>query len=358
MNKYLGFRRPQRLDEMARTFNAYGSPLVDPTPMPLDNILELVDESSQDEGGQGSFFLLKGSKGRFGVKIFDPRKTTPEARQLHAKHVSHALLQLSTTPPASITAFLLFNYLNIPQQYVIAPDGGLAGLLVPTVPDSCYIQNVAMGMKSYRCGVRLGDVVSTRSAIPQRSGRTGDPLPDCAKWSILDSLCQTIASLHHIGLIHADISSNNVYVRWPESSDPKAYTIDAFNGFSALSNNEHLGHMRSDVFCPTSLYRQQYTPATDTYCLAWWISHIAVVANPIASELPVPGYDDIKLRSDTLYIRHRYVSEGLNNARSSLPRTLYDMLTSAISEDPYGRPSARELCYLVHDHWMNFGDER
>lgn len=358
MNKYLGFRSPQRLNEMARTFNAYGRPLVDPAPMPLDHIEQLVDETSQNEGGQGSFFLLKGSKGRFGVKIFDPRKTTPEVRRLHANNVSRALRRLSETPPDSITAFLLFNCLNIPQQYVAAPDGGLAGLLVPAVPDSCYIHNVAMGIKSYRSEVRIGDVVSTRSVLPQRSGRQGDPLSECAKWSFLDSLCQAIASLHHIGLIHADISSNNVYVRWPESSDPKAYVIDAFNGFCTQGDNQHLGHMRSDVFCPTSLYRKQYTPATDTYCLAWWISHLAVIANPDASELPVPGLEDIRLRSDALYFRHRYVFEGLINARSSLPSDLYDVLTAAIDEEPCRRPSARELCYSVHDHWMNFGDYR
>ena len=122
--------------------------------------------------------------------------------------------------------------------------------------------------KSVRKEVLLRHVISCNEHVIHREKNSDDPLSDPAKWSILDSLCQTIAALHDLHLVHLDISGSNVLVRWSESHDPKVYVIDAFNGYSDTGGNRELGHMLGNVYCPTSVQRCDYTPASDVYCLA------------------------------------------------------------------------------------------
>lgn len=212
--------------------------------------------------------------------------------------------------------------------------------------------------KTYETNVRLGDVVSTRQIIPPRSGISYDPLPEVAKWSLLASLCQAISCLHELHLIHADISGRNVYIRWANSSDPKAYVIDAFNGLSDTGGNPEVGAMRSDVCCPVSLRKARYTSATDVYCMAWWITHIALAKNPYAMEYALPNLRDVEENNAVIYNRHEYAKEGLGDSKDALPKWLWEILVSAIREAPDNRPSSRELTYAVHDHWVNFGDRR
>lgn len=207
--------------------------------------------------------------------------------------------------------------------------------------------------------MRIGDIISDEHhIIPRQTSNSNDPLPPTAKWSFLDSLCQAVASLHELGLIHADISSNNVLVRWSDSKDPKAYVIDAFNGFSTTGGNKALRGMRSDVFCPRSLQLGEYTAATDVYCLTWWIVHIAITADPIGAKLPPPSTRDIVEGNDNLYLRHKYVTEGLALGRNTIPSWLHSILEESLRLEPADRPSARDLTYAVHDHWLNYGDSR
>ena len=364
MNSYRGFRRPERVTEMANTIQHYSQrgPLVITTPIKIDQVSSLVDKSSQKEGGQGAFFYIKDTNERLAIKIFKAEKAEPTERVRRARNIESALKTLSTLQTTlqagDPTVFLLFNLLNIPKQYIADSDGGLMGLLIPTAPSSCYLDAEIMGRRSKK-PVRIGDIISDeRHIIPRQTSDSNDPLLPTAKWSFLDSLCQAVASLHELGLIHADISSNNILVRWSDSKDPKAYVIDAFNGFSTTGGNKALGRMRSDVFCPRSLQLGEYTAATDVYCLTWWIVHIAITANPIGAKLPPPSTRDIVEGNDNLYLRHKYVTEGLELGRNTIPSWLYSILEESLRLEPADRPSARDLTYAVHDHWLNYGDSR
>lgn len=356
---YQGFRRPERLQEMVRMIKLYSedAPFVVAKPVTLKQVSRLVDISKKEEGGQGLFLRLKDTKGRLGIKVFRSAHTRPDDRIKRAQRLRSALMRLTALKGGDTTTLLLFNILNIPRQYIAAPDGGLTGLLVPTAPPSCFLETEVMGRRLSQ-SVRIGAIISDRRLIPSRTSSADDPLPTVAKWSFLDSLCQAISSLHEIGLIHADISSSNVFVRWPESRDPKAYVIDAFNGFSTTGGNRELGIMRSDVFCPQSLRRGEYTEATDVYCLAWWIVHIAVTADPIGAKLQLPSIRDVTEGTKILYGRHKYVTEGLEINRGALPSWLFDILEESLRMSPADRPSSRELTYAVHDHWLNYGDAR
>lgn len=358
MSTYQGFRRPERVAEMAKTIQRYSrqEPLVVTAPMKIDQIRSLVDESSTEAGGQGYFLYIKGTNKRLAIKVFKAADRAERARR--ARNLRSALEVLSRLRPGDLTTFLLFNLLNIPKQYIEDSDGGLMGLLIPTAPPSCYRDTEILGRRSRQL-VRIGSIIpGERHIIPERTGNSDDPLPPTAKWSFLDSLCQAIASLHWLGLVHADISSNNVLVRWADSGDPKAYVIDAFNGFSTTGGNKKLKGMRSDVFCPRSFQLGQYTAATDVYCLAWWIVHIAVTADPIGARLPLPSYHDATEGNDVLYQRHKYVTEGLELGRDTIPSWLRSILKESLRLDPADRPSARDLTYAVHDHWLSYGDSR
>ena len=342
-----------RINEMARTVRLYNdnSPLVAADPVERSEIIAGVDTSDRREGGQAYFLYLKRHNRTFGVKMFKNDTTSPADRVRRAKCIRSALEVLSRMEYRSTRTLLLFNLLNVPMQYVNDPDGGLAGLIVPILPDSCHIEVERMGRRSSR-DVLIGNIVSDRHLIPSRTGSANDPLPPNAKWSFLSSLCEAISFLHELGLIHADISSNNVFVRWAESDDPKAYVIDAFNGFSTAGGNRELKGMRSDVFCPQSFRLGEYTPATDVYCLAWWIVHIAVTADPIGAKLPRPSMRDAAEEADVLYLRHRYVVEGLDLGRKNLSKDLLSVLKEALQEPPASRPSSRELAHVVTEHWL------
>lgn len=360
MSKYQGFRRPERIDEMISTVKRYGGrpPLVDPDPIHISKVGKLIDRSvSPQEGGQGFFAWLKNADMKLGVKIYKPSSIESVYRIQRANRIKNALEAIRQLNYKGTKAFLLFNTLNIPRQHIVDSSNALAGLLLPAAPSSCYIRQNISGKNQLKC-VTLGDVISFRNIIPSCSEYDYDPLPPQAKWSLLDSLSQAIASLHHVGLIHADISSNNVFIRWPNSSDPKAYVIDAFNGFGVDGGNEEVGYMHSDVYCPTSLRARQYTPATDVYCLGWWIAHIGVARNPEVQRMDRPSLQEIRTASGVFYRRHEYVLDALKQNRDGLPVWLYDVVSSALEVNPDYRPTSRELTYAVHDYWLNFGDTR
>lgn len=359
MVRYVGYRRQERISDMAKTVNVYGGSklCVSPEPIRVRDIVRRIDREPEDQGGQGYFHLLKGSDGRLAVKLFKVSGTDSDVLRERARRVGNALRILSTIPPSSdFKSFVLFNQLNIPKCYIASDDGRLVGLVVPVAPRSCYTSALISGRSASK-PVLLRHVVYDQHFIhPKRN--SDDPLVDAAKWSLLDSLCQTIASMHELHLIHGDLSSNNVLVRWAESHDPKVYVIDAFNGFGDTGGNRELKYMYNDVFCPLSVRRGEYTTATDVYCLAWWVMHIAVAANPVAMRLPVPTFSDVSDGKDSVFIRHRYVVDSLPSARRMLPKWLFDLLSVCLDDEPRDRPDARELAYAVHDYWKSFGDER
>jgi len=360
VSQYQGFRRPDRIDEMISTIKRYGEnpPLVISKPVHISKVRDLVDRSIDfDEGGQGMFAWLKNANGELGIKIYKPGSIELAYRIQRANRVETALELLSKLNHKSVKAFLLFNTLNIPRQHIVDSSNALVGLLLPAVPRSCYVSQNISGKEQLKYAT-LGDVVSFRNIICCRSENDYDPLPPQAKWSLLDSLTQAIASLHHIGLIHADISSNNVLVRWPNSSDPKAYVIDAFNGFGVEGGNEEVGYMYSDVYCPSSLRARRYTPATDVYCLGWWITHVGMARNPEVQQMRRPSTEEIRSASGVFYRRHEYAIDALKQNRKTLPVWLYDVVSSALETNPENRPTSRDLMHAVHDYWLNFGDSR
>ena len=129
MNSYRGFRRPERVTEMANTIQHYSQrgPLVITTPIKIDQVSSLVDESSQKVGGQGAFFYIKDTNKRLAIKIFKAETAEPTERVRRARNLESALKTLSTLQATlqagDPTAFLLFNLLNIPKQYIADSDG-------------------------------------------------------------------------------------------------------------------------------------------------------------------------------------------------------------------------------------------
>ena len=86
--------------------------------------------------------------------------------------------------------------------------------------------------------------------------------------------------------------------------------------------------------------------------------HIAITADPIGAKLPPPSTRDIVEGNDNLYLRHKYVTEGLALGRNTIPSWLHSILEESLRLEPADRPSARDLTYAVHDHWLNYGDSR
>lgn len=351
---------------MAKTINVYGklSPLVDgapvraivdAAPVRARDILRCIDPKKYNAGGQGRFCRLEGWNG-LGAKFFKVKGIDADVLKSRAKRVSNALTILSQTPPSDPDMFKLFNQLNVPKRPIVADDGRLVGLVVPVAPPSCYISHTINGKRANKL-VELRYAVWDQHLI-HVDKNSDDSLEDAAKWSILDSLCQTIASFHDLHLVHGDLSSSNVLIRWAESNDPKVYVIDAFNGLSDSGGNRELGHMLSDVYCPTSVKNCEYTTASDVYCLAWWVMHIAVAADPNALRLPRPNFYDSASVKRNLFLRHEYVVKHLPDARRKFPKWLYQMLISCIDTEPKDRPNTWELAYAVHDYWLGFGDER
>lgn len=360
MGKYLGYHRSERVVDMAATARLYGNaiPLVDAEPVFAAQIRDRIDRSGHEAGGQGRFYLLEGTDGAFAVKLFDVTKTDPHILKERAKRVESALRTIARKyPPGNFSSVVLFNQLNIPKRYISSADGKLVGLVVPVAPSSCYIKNDILD-RSVSKLVRLRHVICAEERLIHPEKNSNSPLSEAAKWSILDSLCQTIASFHDLHLIHGDLSSNNVLVRWAETTDPKVYIIDAFNGFSDSGGNNELGHMFSDVYCPTSVKNSEYTTASDVYCLAWWIMHIAIAMDPSALGLPLPDFNVPSTVRQCLYLRHEYVVKYLPDAAQKLPKWLFTVLCESLEGNPDNRPNAWELAYAVHDYWIGFGDAR
>ncbi len=356
MASYEGFRRPERFDELVYTLKLYGDhPYVNTKPHESPGGI-YVDTNQQEEGGQGKFAPIVGTDGKLCVKKFNLVGIDSAILKDRASRLSKALEELACWQETNWDSVLLFNQLNIPARLITRNGGELWGLYVPVAPSSCYITANFRG-KSARKAVLLRHVIS-REHVIHREKNSDDPLSDPAKWSILDSLCQTITALHYLHLVHLDISGSNVLVRWPESHDPKVYVIDAFNGYSDTSGNRELGYMFGNVYCPTSVQRCDYTPASDVYCLAWWVMHLTVAKDPSALGLELPNFTNQASVKKNLFLRHEYVTKHLPDARRKFPKWLYETLESCLVIEPKDRPTSRELSLDVHDYWMNFGDAR
>ena len=357
MASYKGFRRPERFKEMVYTRNVYGPhPYVDTKHHEARGGIS-VDTRQQEQGGQGKFAPITDTDGGLGVKQFNLVGIDSAILKERASRLSKALEEIASWEASHWGSLLLFNQLNIPARLITRNGGELWGLYIPVAPSSCYITTNFMG-KSVRKEVLLRHVISCNEHVIRRERNSDDPLSDPAKWSILDSLCGTIAALHDLHLVHLDISGSNVLVRWSESHDPKVYVIDAFNGYSDTSGNRELGHMLGNVYCPTSVQRCDYTPASDVYCLAWWVMHLAVAKDPSALSLELPNFTNQASVKKNLFLRHEYVIKHLPNARRKFPKWLYETLDSCLVIEPKDRPTSRELSLDVHDYWMNFGDAR
>jgi kinase domain protein len=362
MGTYIGYKRPDRLKEMVSFMRMYKDgtgTLVRAIPMDARKLPgRVIDKPIK--GGQARFYFLKDSGGKLGIKAFNSSEN-PDFLKKRARNVQNALQKLNDTyerdnltEKDNLTITMLFNQLNIPKGYFVDKNGRLAALLIPKAPDSCYktIYSNAKGKE-----VKLRSIISENSYI-NTFGKSNSGLIDVAKWSLLDSFCQTIASLHSLQLIHGDLSSSNTFVRWAESTDPKVYVIDAFNGYSYSDGNKELGVMISDVYCPISVRRCEYTPSSDVYCLAWWIMHIAFGMDPGAIDSPRPKLQDIKNGAPILFARHNYVVSSLPKARKQLSNEFFNVLESCLCEGPENRPDAIELACNVHNYWKDFGDER
>ena len=362
MQNYSNYEYLGRHSEMAETLNRYShsQPLVVSTPISINKVQSDIKNARKMSGGQGKVFLLKQYKEQICVKLFDldeTDKTYPYIMKKRAKNVQNALQILANMSRVDSKTVLLFNQLNIPRCYIEDPeDGKLRGLLIPTAPRSCY--KSFNNFTEKQC-VTLNYIVSRNDRFINPNREPNDQLTEIAKWSFLDSLCQAINSLHALHLIHADISSSNVFVRWADSSTPKAYVIDAFNGYSDVGGNKELKHMFSDVYCPISVLRCEYTPATDVYCLAWWIIHIVFGMDPEPIREARPGIRALKAKSSVVFSRHNYVVSNFPKARRVLPSNFFYTLLDCIHEDPEKRPTSGELFAVVHDYWMNLseGDE-
>lgn len=360
LTRYQGWRDEDRFKELVETANIYSSPAhprVSSRPYERIRILPHIDRTRKHPGGMGAFYPIKGFGGRLGIKVFKySENVSEEEKRARCSRVQKALATISKLPNNSMTSLLLFNQLNVPKCVVTDKSDLLWGVLVPFAPKSCGTEIHLQG-EPHLIRTRLGDVICDSSNIARNGGTRENPLTEVAKWSILDSLCQTIACLHHIGLIHADISSSNVFIRWPESTDPKVYVFDAFSGLSSEDDNNEV--ILSDVFCPFSVRSAKYTAATDVYCLAWWVVHLTMAQDPLfPHSVPRPDHDSVKNGGKHLYTRHQYAVTGCTDNRQLVPKSLHNLLSAALLEAPQNRPSAKELAYAVHDHWMCFGDLR
>lgn len=357
MGTYIGYKRPDRLKEMVSFMRMYKDgtgTLVKAIPMDVRKLSgRVIDDPIK--GGQARFYLLKDSGGKFAIKAFNSSEN-PDFLKKRARNVQNALQNLNDIYERdNLKITMLFNQLNIPKGYFVDKNGRLAALLIPTAPDSCYKPidySSGKGME-----VKLRNIISEKSYI-NTFGKSNSGLIDVAKWSLLDSFCQTIASLHSLQLIHGDLSSSNTLVRWAESTDPKVYVIDAFNGYSYSDGNKELGVMISDVYCPISVRRCEYTPSSDVYCLAWWIMHIVFGMDPEPIRSARPKLQDIKNGAPILFARHNYVVSSLPKARKQLSNEFFNVLESCLCEGPENRPDAIELACNVHNYWKDFGDER
>lgn len=323
------------------------------TPLPWAQFAGKLEDSGK-RGAEGRFCWFKGDGKFAGVKEFLwSSDYTLDDKRDRANVIARAMTTLESLDLHSGKLIVLLNRLNVPKRFAVDADGALKGIVVPHIPDSCY--------KPVRTGgsvpILLGDVISAGGRIDSRTGNFNDPLPEVAKWSLLASLCESISSLHVLGLSHGDISSTNVYVRWPESDDPKAYVIDAFNGLSSNGKNVsgqrlRASRMFTDAYCPYSVRDALYTEASDVYALAYWVTHLTL-GRTLLPRSSFANLKDTTGMKQAFWWRDVYVRRTLQQKGRDLPAWLYNVLCAAIFEKPERRPSSRELTYAVHDHWLN-----
>ena len=63
MVRYVGYRRQERISDMAKTVNVYGGSesCVSPEPIRTRDIVRRIDREPEDQGGQGSRARTEGS---------------------------------------------------------------------------------------------------------------------------------------------------------------------------------------------------------------------------------------------------------------------------------------------------------
>lgn len=209
---------------------------------------------------------------------------------------------------------VLLSRVNLPLRPVVDSQERLAGLYLPVIPEACYWQGgERFGKFAFEGKHFFGGIIRLSTAD---------------RWMLMYRLVETMTVLHAGGLIHGDLSMDNV-LGSKEGDALGVYLIDFTDGFMDDGHRSIIEVRRNYKFYdPFSVRDGRISTATDIFVTCWWLACLAMgeVRPPsISGGLPTPA----------------------RGALAKVDRDLSALVAQALGE-PGKRPDMRTIYSAIH----------
>lgn len=223
----------------------------------------------------------------------------------------------------------------------------LQALQIPHVI-RCLDQGVAPGSRpylvlEYSSGERLSDHLAEAGA-----------LPTLIAVEIGRQIAEALAGLHGAGILHRDLSPENVLIEGDLQRDPYVRLIDF--GLVGLDGPGRAKLGLPDLTAPgtrmgTPWYtapEQHQSPASDLYALG------IMMFEMITGAVPFEDTDSVALRMAHTWTRAPRLSE---RAPGIVPRALDELIADLLAKDPRSRPARADEIVTRLAHIIEIGGE-
>ena len=175
-----------------------------------------------------------------------------------------------------------------------------------------------------------------RDTSPDKPGTTSFPLD--AKLSVFIQVCKALLYLHSKGLVHGDLTSNNVLLNIPRPGDITAKVSDF--GVSRTSTGPiSMSTTGTECYMPPEVSEDPpcLTPKVDVYSVG--VLAIHTVTHKCPKRLPATRTTSSGLEAVCEYERFsRALKEFREEAKFLLP-----LIEKCLDNDPKNRPEAKEI---------------
>ena len=225
-------------------------------------------KNAKDEIGRGTQGAIFAVDKRLPGVVLKVLKEAAPSRQHDA--ILDMIRWAKRLDPDVTSHFILLDRLNLPLRTVVTESGTMKAIYLPEIPSECKAtayEPSPRGQKpsSRKINFQAQYLIADKSPV--------GPITQHLRWQALVSLAETLACMHSSGLVHGDLSLNNVLCKRAQNEDLSVYLIDCTDGFIIGPKRSSYQVIRKSdrMYDPFSSAKHQISAETDVFVLAWWI---------------------------------------------------------------------------------------